>query len=71
MKDNELSIEYDNFDLQLTSCEKVLGVHIDDNLTWTNHFQHVSKKISSYLWLLFQIKSYLSLQQSVILQCLY
>ena len=66
MKDNKLAIEYDNFDLQLTSCEKVLGVHIDDNLTWTNHFQHVSKKISSYLWLLFQIKSYLSLQHRVL-----
>ena len=45
MKDNKLAIEYDDFDLQLTSCEKVLGVHIDDNLTWTNHFQHVSKKV--------------------------
>ena len=66
MKDNKLAIEYDNFDLQLTSCEKVLGVHIDDNLTWTNHFQHVSKKILSYLWLLFQIKSYLSLQHRVL-----
>ena len=44
MKDNKLAIEYDNCDLQLTSCEKVLGVHIDDNLTWTNHFQHVSKR---------------------------
>ena len=41
MKDNKLAIAYDNFDLQLTSCEKVLGGHIDDNLTWTNHFQHV------------------------------
>ena len=41
MKDDKLAIEYDNFDLQLTSCEKVLGVHIDDNLTWPNHFQHV------------------------------
>ena len=57
MKDNKSAIVHDNFDLQLTSCEKVLGVHIDDNLTWTNHFQHVSKKISSYLWFLFQIKS--------------
>ena len=29
MKDNnKLAIEYDNFDLQLTSCKKVLGVHI-------------------------------------------
>ena len=54
MKDNMLAIEYDNFDLLFTSCEKVLGVLIDDNLTWTNHFQHVSKKISSYLWLCFR-----------------
>ena len=43
MKDNKLASVYDNFDLQLTSCEKVLGVHIDDNLTLTNHFQHVPK----------------------------
>ena len=66
MKDNKLAIDYDNFDLQLPSCEKVLGVHIDDSLTWTNHLQHVSKKKSSYLWLLFQIKSYLSLQHRVL-----
>ena len=50
---------YENVDFRVTSCEKVLGVHIDDNLTWTSHFQHVSKKISTYLWLLSQIRSYL------------
>ena len=66
MKDNKLAIVYDNFDLQLTSCEKVLGVHIDDNLIWTNYFPHVSKNIPSYLWLSFQIKSYLSLQHRVL-----
>ena len=71
MKDNNLALVCDHFDLQILSCDKVLGVHIDDNLTLTNHFQHVSKKISSYLWLLFQIKSYLSLQHNVFLQCLY
>ena len=32
MKDNKLALVYDNFDLQLTSFEKVLGFHIDDNL---------------------------------------
>ena len=55
MKDNKLSLVYDNFDLQLTRCEKVLGVHIhvDDNITLTNHFQHVTTKISPYLWLRF------------------
>ena len=49
MKDNKLALVYDNVDLQLTSCEKVLGLHIDDNLTWTNHLHQVSKKILSYL----------------------
>ena len=32
---------------------------MDDNLMWNNHFQHVSKKISSYLWLLSKIKSFI------------
>ena len=38
MKDNKLTLVYDNFDLQLTSCEKVLGVHKDENFTWKNYF---------------------------------
>ena len=33
MEDNKLAIVYDNFDLQLRSCEKVTCVHIDDDLT--------------------------------------
>ena len=45
MKDTNLTLAYEIVDLRVTSCEKVLGVHIDDNLTWTSHFQHVSKKI--------------------------
>ena len=60
LKYDKLALVYYNFDLQLTSCEEVLGVRIDDNLTWTNHFDMSKKKISSYLWLLFQIRSYLS-----------
>ena len=66
MKDSSLTLVYDNFDLQVTSCEKVLGVNIDDNLTWTNHFQYVTKKISTNLWLLSQIKSYLPLKHRMI-----
>ena len=31
-----LVLVYDNFDFLLTSCEKVLGIHRDDNLTWAN-----------------------------------
>ena len=33
----------------MTHADKILGVHVDDNLMWNNHFQYVSKKISSYV----------------------
>ena len=34
---------------------------------WNNHFQHVSKKFSSYLWLLSKLKSYLSVEHRLLL----
>ena len=46
----------------MTHADKILGVHVDDNLMWNNHFQHVSKKISTYLWLLSKIRFYLSVE---------
>ena len=57
-----LSLRYSDIDIKMTPSEKILGVHVDDNLMWNNHFQHVSKKISSYLWLLSKIRSYLSVE---------
>ena len=50
----------------MTHADKICGVHVDDNLMWNNHFQHVSKKISSYLWLLSKIKSYLSVEHRLL-----
>ena len=39
---------------------------MDDNLMWNSHFQHVSKKISTYLWLLSKIRFYLSVEHRLI-----
>ena len=55
-----LSLNFNNVDLQLSNNEKVLGVFIDENFIWNTLFTYVSKKISSNLWLLSQIKHYLS-----------
>ena len=44
----------------MTTCDKILGVHVDENLMWNNQFQHVSRKVSSHLWLLSKIRTYLS-----------
>ena len=55
-----LSLTYDNIDLQITTGDKILGINIDQNLQWNNHFHAVCKKVSSYIWLLSRILSYLS-----------
>ena len=57
-----LTLSYNEIDLQLTTGDKILGVYIEENFQWNNHFQHVCKKVSSYIWLLSKIKSYLSLE---------
>ena len=55
--DSDLNLTYNKLDLKNSTNEKILGVHVDQNFVWNNHFQHVSKKISTYLWLLSQIRT--------------
>ena len=66
MQNTVLSLTYSDIDIKMTHAEKIFGVHVDDNLMWNNHFQHVSKKSSSYLWLLSKIKSYLSVEHRLL-----
>ena len=66
LKNGDLSLNFKDADLKLTSNEKVLGVHINENLLWNGHFQYISKKISSHLWLLSQIKSFLSKEDKLL-----
>ena len=49
----------------MTTVHKILGVPVDENLMWNNHFQLVSKKVSSNLWLLSKI-SYLSVEHRLL-----
>ena len=58
-------LTYTNEALSVVTCEKILGVFIDNNLTWTNHTDAVAKKIVSNLWLLSRIKTYLTTHQRV------
>ena len=61
-----LSLNFNNVELQLSNNEKVLGVYIDENFIWNTHFTYVSKKVSSILWLLSQIKNYVSLEHRLL-----
>ena len=44
----------------MTTSDKILVVHVDDNLSWNDHFHHALKKVLSYLGLLCKIKIYLT-----------
>ena len=39
------NLTYNDINLQLTKGDKVLGVNVDQNLQWTNHFQYVCKRL--------------------------
>ena len=50
INENILSLSYNDVELQITTGDKILGVNIDENLIWNNHYQFVCKK-SIFLYL--------------------
>ena len=45
---------------QLEEGCKFLGVYLDENLSWQNHINHISKKISKSLFIMRQVKHILN-----------
>ena len=43
--DSDLKFTFNHIDLNISSNEKILGVHVDQTFVWNNHFRHTSKKI--------------------------
>ena len=61
-----LNLQYNDIDIDITTCDKILGIHVDNNLTWNDHINFLSKKLSSHLWLLSKIRIYLSIEHRVL-----
>ncbi|MEW8548507.1 MAG: reverse transcriptase family protein, partial [Candidatus Thiodiazotropha sp.] len=57
--DDTLKIVFNDLQLSTVSDDKVLGVHIDNNLLWSEHINKVTRKMSTNIWLLSKIKNYL------------
>ena len=47
--------------IQITESEKLLGVHINNSLSWSTHIESTLKKCNSLLFLLNRIKKYLNI----------
>ena len=61
----DIDLNYNDDQLQTISSSKILGVFVDNNLCWSEHVKHITKKIASNVWLLSKIKMYLLLEQRV------
>ncbi len=60
MNNDSLSLILENDNLITIINDKILGVIVDNNLTWSCHIDKIFRKINSNLWLLSRIKEYLS-----------
>ena len=61
----DIDLHYNDDQLQTISSSKILGVFVDNNLCWSEHVKHITKKIASNVWLLSKIKMYLPLEHRV------
>ena len=61
----QLSLQLNDNELNMITNDKVLGIIIDHNLTWSQHVDKVCKKITTNLWLLARIKEFLTIPHRV------
>ncbi len=66
MLNKELELQYDNIDLHMIKGDRILGIHVDENLQWNTHFSNVCNKVFSYLWLLSKIRTFLSIEHRLL-----
>ena len=55
--DTILNLQYNDIDIKMTTSDKLLGNYDDNNLTWNSHFNFLTKKLSTYMWLLSKIRT--------------
>ena len=61
-----LNLHYKNALLELTTGDKILGLHVNANLKWDDHISNIKKKLSSNVWLLSRIKSFVPFDSRVL-----
>ena len=63
--DDNLQISLNGVHLSKVLNDKVLGVQIDNHLSWKEHVSKVVRKMTTNIWLLSKIKNYLSLNHHI------
>ena len=58
----KLNIQIENNSIQNASKQTLLGIYIDENLTWSTHIDHLCSIIASKISLLRQLSEYVSVE---------
>ena len=59
----EFSIKVDNFDLKNSKCQKLLGIKLDNKLTFSDHVKSICTKASQKLHALSRVSNFMTLNQ--------
>ena len=60
LSNNQIDIEIDGKSIKRVKEAKLLGLFIDEHLSWTRHIEEISKKISSAIGALKQKRPFIS-----------
>ncbi len=60
-KNTNVTVKYENQILEQVSSAKLLGIHIDSNLTWQDQYNYICKKISQKIGVLKRIRDYVNI----------
>ena len=61
----ELSVSVDNVPVRQVSSTKTLGLTLDENLTWRNHVEVITKKISSGIGALKRVRGMIDQETAI------
>jgi hypothetical protein len=59
-KNISLSISLNGVSLLQKDCVKYLGIYLDSKLSWKNHIDHVKKKLSSSISVIYNLRSFVT-----------
>lgn len=66
-KDREKSDKtWENLNIPTETSVKFLGIHLDQNLTWQQHIDYLSRKLSSTIYAIRRIRSLTNIATSLI-----
>ena len=63
---HNIEIKSGDISIRNVSCQNLLGVYIDENLSWSTHISHLCSQVASKISLLRQLSQYVSTETQIL-----